>query len=190
MGVNNSEFSDQNTPPQGRADRRRNPVKPGAAFLLTFCILFTLWVIFSGRFDAFHLTMGVIASALVSLFCRDFLFTTEKPRALSLFRTWIRLAGYIPWLMYQVFRANLHVLYIVFHPRMTHLIDPHIIDFDSRLTSDYSRTTFANSITLTPGTITVSVTALGRFSVHCIDTASGEALPGDMEERIRKVFGE
>jgi multicomponent Na+:H+ antiporter subunit E len=190
MGVNNSEFSDQNTPPQGRADGRRNPAKPGATFFLTFGILFALWIVFSGRFDGFHLTMGVIASALVSLFCRDFLFTTETPRPHNLFRIWIRLLGYIPWLLYQVFLANLHVLYIVFHPRMMTLIDPHIIDFDSRLKRDYSRTTFANSITLTPGTITVKVTVLGRFSVHCIDAASGKPLPGRMEERIGKVFGE
>jgi multicomponent Na+:H+ antiporter subunit E len=190
MAVNQSETSDQNTPPQGREAGGRNSVKPGGTFLLTFCILFTLWIVFSGRFDVFHLAMGVIASALVSFFCRDFLFTSEKPRVLSLFRIWIRLAGYIPWLMVQIFRANLHVLYIVFHPRMMTLIDPHIIDFDSRLKSDYSRTTFANSITLTPGTITVRVTVLGRFSVHCIDADSGRPLPGQMEERIGKVFSE
>ena len=47
------------------------------------------------------------------------------------------------------------LLYLTFHPRMMELIDPRIIEFDSRLTSDLARTTFANSITLTPGTITV-----------------------------------
>jgi multicomponent Na+:H+ antiporter subunit E len=73
---------------------------------------------------------------------------------------------------------------------MMDLIDPHIIEFDSRLKSDYARTTFANSITLTPGTITVAVTVLGIFSVHCIDVESGKPLPGEMEDRIAKVFRE
>ena len=81
-------------------------------------------------------------------------------------------------------------MYLVFHPKMMELINPQIIEFESRLKSDYARTAFANSITLTPGTITVNVTVLGRFSVHCIDDQSGQSLPGDMEERIVKVFRE
>ena len=169
-----------------------SPKRPrafGAAFIFTFLILLTLWIVFSGRFDAFHITMGVISSAAVSLFCRDFMFTTPSPRGGLVF-LWLRLLGYIPWLLYQIFLANLHVLYLVLHPRMMDLIDPHIIEFDSRLRSDYARTTFANSITLTPGTITVAVNVLGRFSVHCIDIESGKPLPGEMEERIASVFRE
>ena len=81
-------------------------------------------------------------------------------------------------------------MYLVFHPKMLDLIDPKIIEFDSRLISDISRTTFANSITLTPGTITVNVSVLGKFTVHCIDEESGRSLPGDMEARVAKVFGE
>jgi multicomponent Na+:H+ antiporter subunit E len=73
---------------------------------------------------------------------------------------------------------------------MLALIDPKIIEFNSRLKSDVARTTFANSITLTPGTITVSVSVLGTFSVHCIDEKSGQDLPGEMEARVAKVFGE
>ena len=190
MSANENKPTDRDTATPSRTRDRGLTKRFSPAFFLTFVILFTLWIVFSGRFDAFHLTMGIIASALVSIFCRDFLFTAPNPRAGSLFRIWIRLLGYIPWLLYQIFLANIHVLYIVFHPRMMALIDPHIIDFESRLKSDYSRTTFANSITLTPGTITVNVTVLGRFSVHCINAASGQPLPGEMEERIRKVFDE
>ena len=84
----------------------------------------------------------------------------------------------------------MHVLYLAFHPKMMDLINPKIIEFDTTLKSDMSRTTFANSITLTPGTITVSVSALGKFEVHCIDTVSGQSLPGEMEKKIANVFGE
>ena len=116
------------------------------------------------------------------------MFTSREAR--SIFLSWLWLTGYIPWLLYQIFLANIHVMYLVLHPRMMELINPKIIRFDSRLKSDYSRTTFANSITLTPGTITVNVTVLGRFSVHCINTKAGEPLPGEMEKRIAKVFRE
>jgi multicomponent Na+:H+ antiporter subunit E len=159
-----------------------------AAFVLSFIILFALWVVFSGRFDAFHLIMGLISSFLVAAVSGDLIFSSRYPR--GIFGLWLRLAGYIPWLIYQIFLANLHVMYLVFHPRMMDLIDPKIIRFESRLTGDYARMLFANSITLTPGTITVNVTALGRFSVHCIDDKSGQPLPGRMEAKIKAVFRE
>ena len=160
----------------------------GASFFLTFVVFFAVWLVFSGRFDGFHLTLGGISCAIVAVLSADLLFPSSVNRRLPLL--WFRFVGYIPWLLYQVFKANLHVMYLVFHPRMMELIDPHIIEFNSKLTSDISRTTFANSITLTPGTITVNVTALGKFSVHCIDSESGKPLPGEMEARIAKVFGE
>lgn len=116
------------------------------------------------------------------------MFTSRNAR--SIFLLWLRMTTYIPWLLYQIFLANLHVMYLVLHPRMMELINPKIIQFDSRLKSEYSRMVFANSITLTPGTITVNVNALGRFSVHCIDDPSGQPLPGKMEEKIAHVFKE
>ncbi len=180
---------DQSQPTQGPgASRPAHAKRFNAGFFLTFLITFAVWLVFSGRLDGFHLMLGGISCAIVALLSADLLFPISVNRRLPFM--WFRLMGYIPWLLYQIFKANLHVMYLVFHPRMMELIDPHIIEFDSHLTSDVSRTTFANSITLTPGTITVNVTALGKFSVHCIDAASGRPLPGEMEARIGKVFGE
>ena len=155
-------------------------------FLLSFIILFLFWIIFSGRFDVFHLALGIVSCLIVSYFSCDLLFPSGVKKNLP--GNWLRFIGYVPWLFYQIFLANLHVFYLVLHPRMMDLIDPHIIEFNSNLKSDIARTTFANSITLTPGTITVSVSILGRFSVHCIDTHSGESLPGEMERKIQKIF--
>lgn len=143
---------------------------------------------FSGRFDGFHLTMGLIASAFVAAISGDLMFTSPNPK--GIFGLWLRLARYIPWLVYRIFLANLHVMVLVFHPKMMDRINPQIIEFDSRLKGDYARMLLANSITLTPGTITVEVTALGRFAVHCIDDPSGKSLPGKMEEKIAAVFRE
>lgn len=180
---------DQSQPKPGNdASPSPHPKRFSTGFFLTFLVMFAVWLVFSGRFDGFHLILGVISCAIVAFISADLLF--PSPVTGSLPFLWFRFIGYIPWLLYQIFRANLHVMYLVFHPRMMELINPQIITFDSRLTSDYSRTTFANSITLTPGTITVSVSVLGKFSVHCIDEKSGEALPGEMEERIANVFGE
>jgi multicomponent Na+:H+ antiporter subunit E len=47
---------------------------------------------------------------------------------------------------------------------------------------------FGNSITLTPGTVTVFVNVFGTYTVHAIDDRSAEALPGEMESRIARIF--
>lgn len=154
----------------------------------TFIIMFVLWIVLSGRFDAFHLGLGLVSCSIVAYISGDLLF--YSPRVKGLFVSLMRFARYIPWILYQIFLANLHLLYLTFHPRMMDLIDPKIIKFRSKLKSDLALVTFANSITLTPGTITVSVSINGDFSVHAIDKASGEPLPGEMEARIAKTFGE
>ncbi|MBC8177460.1 MAG: Na+/H+ antiporter subunit E [Deltaproteobacteria bacterium] len=153
-------------------------------------MMFALWIILSGKFDVFHLSLGVISSAIVAFFSADLLFGNQGIKVINLPASWIRFIRYVPWLLYQIFTANLYVLYLTFHPRMMELIDPRIIKFRSRLKGDLSRVTFANSITLTPGTITVYVTLDGVFSVHAIDKKSREGLPGEMEKRIARAFGE
>ncbi len=169
----------------------RNPTRNRFAavpFLLAFFILFFFWVLFSGKFDFFHIALGIGSSLIVAAASKDLLFPSNiKPGFVI---CWLRFVGYFPWFFYQIFLANLRILYLVFHPRMMELIDPKIISFNSKLTNDISRTTFANSITLTPGTVTVNVSVLGKFRVHCIDEKSGQPLPGEMEKRIARIFNE
>lgn len=158
------------------------------SFFITFAIMFCFWIFFSGRFDVFHMALGLISCLIVSKISHRLLFPDAVHK--GLFRSWLKFAAYLPWLFYQIFLANLHLLFLTFHPRMKALINPKIIRFDSRLKSDVSRTTLANSITLTPGTITVYTGVMGSFAVHCIDDKSGEDLPGTMEEKIAEVFDE
>ncbi len=159
-----------------------------SAYLATFLIMMALWCVFSGRFDAFHLSLGVISSAMVSYFSADLLFS--GPLTAKTFRTVLGFVQYVPWLIWQIFLAARHLLYLSFHPRMLELIDPQVVRFRTRLKSDLAQVTFANSITLTPGTITVYVNFHRDFSVHAIDRFSGEGLPGEMERRIARAFGE
>ena len=171
--------------PSSEHTPRKRPLYP---FLLTFIIMLGLWIVLSGKFDLFHLSLGVASCAIVAFFSCDLLFDSPKTR--GLLGSWIRFLQYVPWLLYQIFLANLHLIYLAFHPRMMDLIDPKIIKFNSYLQKDLSLVTFANSITLTPGTITVYVSIDGDFSVHAIDKKSAEGLPGEMEARIARAFGE
>lgn len=156
------------------------------SFILTFVITFLTWIVLSGRFDLFHLMLGVVACATVSFFSCDFLFHDTDMKSLP--GQWFRFIKYIPWILYQIFLANIHIMYLVFHPRMMTLIDPQIITFKSRLYDKMSLFIFANSITLTPGTITVNVSIYGDFTVHAIDKYSGTTLPGKMEENVAKIM--
>lgn len=160
----------------------------GLPFLLTFVVMMVSWILLSGKFDVFHLGLGVISCLLVAYFSGDLIFQGVDFRRMR--SQWPRFIMYIPWLIIQVFKANIHVMILVFHPRMMELIDPRIIKFRSKLEGELALVTFANSITLTPGTITVYMTDYGDFEVHVIDRPSGESLPGDMENRIAEVFKE
>ena len=158
------------------------------SFFLTFVITFCFWLLFSGKFDFFHMSLGVASCLIVSATSSRLLF--PNPISLGLLKCWLKFAGYLPWLFYQILLSNLYVLYLTFHPKMMDLINPKTIKFKSKLKSDVSRTTFANSITLTPGTITIHADVMGKFAVHCIDDKSGIDLPGKMENKIAKVFDE
>ena len=164
---------------------KRSPVP----HILTFLVCMATWLVLSGKFDAFHLALGVASSVIVSLASGDMLFSAQTPPK-RLPGQWLRFIFYVPWLLYQIFRANLHMMRLVFHPRMMDLINPQVIEFNSRLHSNMARFVYANSITLTPGTITVYVSRYGDFTVHAIDDTSAQALPGHMETMVAKIFGE
>lgn len=158
-------------------------------FWLATVILFGHWVILSGRFDAFHLALGVFSCLLVAYISVDLLFPNVNLGVH--FRLWGAFSQYIPWLIWEIVKANWHVLKLCFRPDAEAALEPQMVSFKSYLRSDLALVTLANSITLTPGTITVRVDADGNFLVHAIDpvTADLEALRA-MEARVARTFGE
>jgi len=158
-----------------------------SGFVLTFLIMVGVWIMIAGKYDLFHSTLGLISCLLVAHLSSDLLFPSPPS---GLIRQWARFVAYIPWLIKEIFKSGFHMTYLVFHPRMLDLIEPHIVRFRSKLKSDLALVTFANSITLTPGTITVYVSIDGDFKVHAIDKFCGDSLPGTMEEKVAETFGE
>lgn len=154
------------------------------SYFMTFLLLLPVWIIWSGMLDAFHLALGVISCAIVSFLSHDLLFKRRD------FKGWGREAGrfiqYLPWLLYQVVIANFHVVYLVLHPKMP--IEPRIVRYKSGLKKDLSRVAFANSITLTPGTITADIVD-GEYVVHALSKKTADDLvSGDMEKRVARIF--
>ena len=157
--------------------------------IASFVILFAFWILLSGKFDLFHLSLGVICCLIVTLWSHDLLFQKRQVSIASRVAMFPRFVLYCFWLFYQIVLANLNVIYLALHPRMRKLLSPQIIRFKTKLRGDISRVILANSITLTPGTITVRIEG-DEFIVHALTREIVRNIPGDMEDRIARVFGE
>jgi len=152
---------------------------------VTFAVLFVFWLVFSGHFDGLHLGLGFVCCALVAVLSYDLLLP-NAPSLLWLSQMW-RFCLYIPWLLREIVAANFHVVYLVFQPGQ---IRPRVVRFRTRLKSDMARAALGNSITLTPGTITLDIQD-GEFHVHALsEKAAQSLLTGNMESRVRQVFHE
>jgi len=97
--------------------------------------------------------------------------------------------SYMPWLLWQIVLANIDVAYLVWHPKQN--IAPRIIKVPFSMRTSLGTMIYANSITLTPGTITVSVDETkGEMLVHALsDKAAEGLLSGEMHERVKKLEG-
>jgi multicomponent Na+:H+ antiporter subunit E len=156
-------------------------------FIYTFIIMFGFWLLLSGKFDLFHLTLGVISSLLVAWMSSDLLFL-DRTRKGRLSEVW-RFILYIPWVFKEILLSTLHVTWLALHPEMKKKIAPRMVTFKTKLKSDAARVILANSITLTPGTITVRIEE-DVFIVHALSDKVARGLPGEMEERIARIFTE
>ncbi len=156
-----------------------------AAPFVVFLLLMAFWIPFSGTFDAFHLSLGVISCAFVAIISHKFLFE-DFSRPGKLKKT-IRFIAYLPWLIYQIILSNLHVVHMILFPSK---IRPQIVMIKPALKSELSMVTLANSITLTPGTVTMEIID-GQYYVHAISQkAADDLVSGDMEKRVAHVFFE
>ncbi len=155
--------------------------------ILTFSLLFTLWLVLSGMFDPFHLTLGLISCAWVTWMSEDLLFRDTAVTHSARIRQFYRLPGYALWLLYEIIIANLYVFRLSIRPQGIGDVRPRVVRFKTRLKTDFARWVFANSITLTPGTVTIRIDG-DEFLVHAISETSAKGLEGEMERRIAAVW--
>jgi multicomponent Na+:H+ antiporter subunit E len=146
-------------------------------------LLFLLWVILSGKLDAFHLAVGAMVVAMVIWQKRGLpaLQAADLPRL-----RYGRLLPYGVWLLWQMLLSAVQVAQVIIHPRR-HL-NPQLIQFRCEQPSVIAGVILANSITLTPGTLTIELQD-NRFVVHALTTrTAGDVLRGDMARRVARLF--
>ncbi len=135
-------------------------------------ILFLFWVAVSGSLQWSQLVVGLAAAAFVTYFNRTMLITIKERPAVNL-RTITWLVGYFFKLLFDIVIANFQVAWLVLHPKMP--IEPNMVKLEVDIEKIASRVLLANSITLTPGTLSV-LTDEKKFLVHALTIKSGEAL--------------
>lgn len=155
----------------------------------TFALAMVTWIVFSGQFDGFHLTLGLIASAVVAATGNEIAVLGRNLRLGQMFLLSIRFVQYLSWLLVQILLANIHVFRLAISPHVRSRISPSIVTFKTTLRSDIAKFVLANSITLTPGTVTVKIEA-GVFVIHAIDPVAATGLQDQMERRVAWLFKE
>lgn len=153
--------------------------------------LFAFWMVLSGRTSALFLGMGLGSALLVSLLTADIvaggMATRRQPARTLAVRAW-RFAAYVAWLVVRIAVSSAQVASIVCRPRMP--LDPGMARLRTQLASPMARAFLANSITLIPGTMTVSLDG-DELTVHVLfPEAADDLASGRMQTMIAGVFCE
>lgn len=141
-----------------------------------YILFFLLWVTFNGRITLEIVLFGLVISAAVYAFiCKFMDFSIKKD--IHIFRQSFRILQYIFVLIREIIKANVTTISMIISSKYE--IEPVIVHFKTRLKTKTARVVLANSITLTPGTITVSLEE-DELVVHCLD----KDLAKDLEDSI------
>lgn len=151
-----------------------------------FIVLFAFWVLLNGQWTGEIALVGLVLCGLLYLFMWKFMGYSPR-REWAVCQRLPRLIAYLCYLVGEIFQAAWGTIRLIWSPK--EIVEPEVTSFHTRLESGWAKVVLANSITLTPGTITVDVRD-DLFLVHCVDKSFGEGLEGSgMEARIRRIEG-
>ncbi len=145
-------------------------------------MLIAVWLLWSGHVEPLLLAFGCVSVMVVLLITHRMdriseLGADEYPG--------FRMLGYVPWLLWQIFKSNLDVARIILNPRLPH--SPRLLRVRASQRTAVGQVIYANSITLTPGTISLDLRE-GQILVHALtaDSAAGVE-SGEMDRRVSGV---
>ena len=146
--------------------------------------LFVLWLMLSGIFEPLLLFLGLLSSLLVAWLAHrmDVIDHEGFPIHFSL-----KAITYWPWLIWEILKANVDIALLVIKPNLE--ISPVLFKSKVSQRSNVGAVTYANSITLTPGTITLALND-DSVEVHALTVgAADEVISGRMDRRVCKIEG-
>jgi len=147
-------------------------------------ILSGTWLLLSGHTNPLLLSLGLLSVAAVVACASRLEVLDDESVPVHLLPGLIR---YVPWLIGQVIRSNLDVARRIVSPELP--IHPSVIKVDATHHTEVGRVTYANSITLTPGTISLDVSA-ETIEVHALtEDAANDLMSGEMARRVQRAEG-
>lgn len=150
-----------------------------ARILFLLALLITAWLLWSGQFKPLMLALGAFSCLLVGYLTQRMGYFDNEVFAL---RFGFRLFSYWVWLAKEIARSSIEVARIVLDPRLP--ISPQVVEFKARTDHPVDLTILGNSITLTPGTLTLDVHR-GVIKVHSLTRAGADdLLSGEMDRRV------
>ena len=151
-----------------------------------FFLLFAFWLILNGRWTGEIALTGCVVCGLIYLFLWKFMGYSPRVEW-QLLRRLPRAVGYGLFLIREVALSVWQTIRFIWSPKVT--VQPEIVSFHTKLKTDTAKVLLANSITLTPGTITVDFRD-DVMLVHCLDESLDAGLEGSqMEEKLMKLEG-
>lgn len=145
-----------------------------------FILLYVFWLLLSGYFVAFLLAAGAGCALAAVLLSRRMDIIDHEGHPIHL--SWYTFFSYWPWLVKEIIKSAWDVTRLILHPRLP--ISPTLARFKPTQQSDLGLVIHANSITLTPGTISVEVDR-DEFLVHALTREGAAALAGsEMDRRV------
>ena len=157
--------------------------------VITFFFLLFVWLFFTFSFDPFSLLLGVVFSFVISLATYDLFIEKEDQIQQGRIPRFQYFIPYVFVLIYEIYLGSLFVVYSV----ITMKINPGIVKIKTRLKSKFAQGLLANSITLTPGTVTVDLQDQSLY-VHWLAVKSSNAhraarmIKGSFEAQLRRIF--
>ncbi len=147
-------------------------------------VLYAFWVLLSGYFEAFLLAAGAGSALCVVLLARRMKIVDREGHPIQMIASVVL---YWPWLIKEIAKSAWDVSKIIVDPRLP--ISPVLVRFRPTQKSQVGLATHANSITLTPGTITVEA-GQNEFLVHALTRTGGAGvIDSEMDRRVSKVEG-
>ena len=144
--------------------------------------LFVFWLLLSGIYTPFLVLAGLGASIAVALLARRMEITDREGHPIHLA---LAALAYWPWLLKEIAKSGLQVSRIILDPRLP--ISPTLVRFKPSQKTTVALATHANSITLTPGTITVEADS-EEFLVHALTREGAVSVAGsEMDRRVSRL---
>ena len=151
------------------------------SFIL-FLILFSLWLLISGHYNVLIVSLGIISCAFcVYVAKRGKLIDDE---GLPIFFM-PRLLNYLIWLFKEILKSNLSTAKVIINGK----VEPETFTVKTSQVTDVAKVTYANSITLTPGTVTTKIQK-GVFEVHALNSDFGnDVRTNEMDKKVTWLEG-